>query len=433
MSQKKPEFSVIIPLYNHQAYVSEALNSVLHQTLDDIEVLVIDDGSTDGSGTIVQNYTDKRIKYFYQTNKGAAQAINRGIRLAQGNYIAVLNSDDVYHTHRLEYAFNIFKQDSNVQAIYTYIECIDEYSKSIGHYKDEVENWFWIQEDENVAKLPKRYRFLAGNTLYTTSNIICRTELFETVGLFEDFKYVHDYDFYCKICLLANVYVEQRVLLKYRMHSKNTLKADFAQSTLETAIVLSHHLSKILNEEIWDETLCCELMQSIYIHLNAYEAERLILSLLFGAREGNLYSVMRSEYAYPLRRILLERLKKTREATLANRDIAWQEKQTTLWWERAQVLEGESKWHKSQCDYWWERAQVLEEENAWHRSQCDYWWERAQVLEGESKWHKSQCDYWWVVSQQNQKELVEYKKRELSYVYRIAKKIYAMTRIFLKG
>ena len=92
-----PKISVIIPLYNHEKYINEAVYSVLGQTFSDFELIIINDGSNDGSEEVVKKIKDKRIKYYYQENKGAHNTINRGIEIAKGEYIAILNSDDMYH------------------------------------------------------------------------------------------------------------------------------------------------------------------------------------------------------------------------------------------------------------------------------------------------------------------------------------------------
>ena len=101
-SVDRPLISVIIPAYNHEKFIGAAVDSVLTQTVADLELIVINDGSTDQTGEIVQSFTDKRLAYYYQKNKDAYNTINRGLGLAKGSYIAVLNSDDLFTSNRLE-------------------------------------------------------------------------------------------------------------------------------------------------------------------------------------------------------------------------------------------------------------------------------------------------------------------------------------------
>ena len=81
----KPVISVVIPLYNHEKYIESCLLSVLNQSYQDFEIIIINDGSTDRSEEVVKTVRDNRIRYVYQTNQGAAETINRGIRLGREN------------------------------------------------------------------------------------------------------------------------------------------------------------------------------------------------------------------------------------------------------------------------------------------------------------------------------------------------------------
>ncbi len=94
--------SVIIPAYNHEKFIGPAVESVLAQSWRDLELLVIDDGSTDRTAEVVKSYDDPRLSYYYQENQDAYNTINRGLDMAKGEYIAILNSDDVYTTDRLD-------------------------------------------------------------------------------------------------------------------------------------------------------------------------------------------------------------------------------------------------------------------------------------------------------------------------------------------
>ena len=91
------KISVIIPVYNNEKYLKECLDSVCHQTLTDIEIICINDGSSDGSLNILNEYSkDDRIIVIDQTNQGPAIARNRGLDIAKGEYIGFLDSDDIY-------------------------------------------------------------------------------------------------------------------------------------------------------------------------------------------------------------------------------------------------------------------------------------------------------------------------------------------------
>lgn len=102
--------SVIIPVYNREKTVKQAIESVLMQTVSDIEVIVVDDGSTDASELVIKSISDKRLQYVKQKNSGACAARNKGIKIAKGQYIAFHDSDDIWHKKKLEKQMRIFKK-----------------------------------------------------------------------------------------------------------------------------------------------------------------------------------------------------------------------------------------------------------------------------------------------------------------------------------
>lgn len=102
--------SVIIPVYNRENTVRQAIESVLMQTVRDIEVIVVDDGSTDASEKVIKSILDKRLRYVKQENSGACIARNKGIKIAKGQYIAFHDSDDIWHKRKLEKQIEIFKK-----------------------------------------------------------------------------------------------------------------------------------------------------------------------------------------------------------------------------------------------------------------------------------------------------------------------------------
>lgn len=116
MSQ--PQVSVIIPTYNCARYLPEAIDSVLAQSFQDFEIIVIDDGSTDNTAEVLQSYGD-RLRVIYQQNQGVALARNQGIQAAQGQWIAFLDADDVLLTHKLEAQIELAASYSDLGIIHS--------------------------------------------------------------------------------------------------------------------------------------------------------------------------------------------------------------------------------------------------------------------------------------------------------------------------
>ena len=111
-----PKVSVIVPVYNVEKYLDKCINSLINQTLQDIEFIFVDDGSTDNSKQIIQKYTQnktKRIKYLYKENGGLSSARNFGIPYAQGEYIAFLDSDDYIEPNMYEEMYKVAKQENS--------------------------------------------------------------------------------------------------------------------------------------------------------------------------------------------------------------------------------------------------------------------------------------------------------------------------------
>ncbi len=121
MIENGPLVSVVIPVYNGERYLAEALESVLAQTYRHIEILVIDDGSTDRSAAIANQY-DPAVRYFFQTNGGSSAARNAGVGLARGDYIAFLDSDDVWKENKLMVQMTVFQGSQEVDMVFAHVQ-----------------------------------------------------------------------------------------------------------------------------------------------------------------------------------------------------------------------------------------------------------------------------------------------------------------------
>jgi glycosyltransferase involved in cell wall biosynthesis len=217
--------SVVIPAYNHERFIGPAVDSVLNQTWGNLELIVVDDGSTDRTGAIVKAYTDPRLSYYYQENQDAFNTINRGMGLAKGEYIAILNSDDIYAEDRLEKLVAI-QQESNAACLFTDVIPISDagavftdpyFGWNTWHQKNR--DWYFACQDLYTA-------FLKGNFMVTTSNLFMTVEAVRQVGQFCSLRYLHDYDYIFRMLLAFPDqvgYVADEQLLYYRIHDGNTL------------------------------------------------------------------------------------------------------------------------------------------------------------------------------------------------------------------
>ena len=131
-----PTISIIMPSYNHAAYIGEAIESLLCQTFGDFELIIVDDGSTDNSSAIIKSYVDKdsRIIPIFQDNKGPSVAINRGIEIARGRFITCHPSDDISNSNRLEILYSYLNTHQECDFVGSYVEEIDS-----ALYQDAIE------------------------------------------------------------------------------------------------------------------------------------------------------------------------------------------------------------------------------------------------------------------------------------------------------
>jgi len=217
--------SVIIPAYNHERFIGAAMESVLNQTCQNFELIVINDGSTDRTGEIIQSYRDERIIYRSQENRDAYNTLNRGLGMVSGEYVAILNSDDVYFPDRLRRLVTE-QQATGAQCLFTDVVPISDEGEE---FADPEFGWnVWHRKNrEFYRQCGDLYvAFLKGNFMVTTSNLFLTAAAAAQVGKFCSLRYLHDYDYIFRVMLAypGKVrYLADEKLLSYRIHSGNTL------------------------------------------------------------------------------------------------------------------------------------------------------------------------------------------------------------------
>jgi glycosyltransferase involved in cell wall biosynthesis len=243
-----PLISVVVPAYNHQDYIAAAIESVLNQTVRDLELIIVDDGSTDNTAAVIKGYTDKRISYTWQENQDAFNTINRGMSMARGRYISILNSDDIYALDRLEKLVAV-GEERNAACLFTDVIPISDdgleftdpgFGWNVWHRKNR--EYFRKHEDIYTG-------FLHGNYMVTTSNLFLTAEAVRRVGNFAPIRYLHDYDYMFRVLLEfpeSVFYLEHEKLLYYRIHQGNTLsEAAITGRQQDLEVIEKYMLAKI--------------------------------------------------------------------------------------------------------------------------------------------------------------------------------------------
>jgi GT2 family glycosyltransferase len=247
-----PAVSVVIPSYNHASFIAEAVNSVLNQSFHDLELIVVDDGSTDASLSVLAGFTDPRLKVISQTNQGAHAAINRGLREASGKYLAILNSDDAYYPRRLEKAIEALNADPQAGLAGSFIEIVDTQGKTLGvkHSYQDCSPWLLETPEQSFrAGGDLGAVLLTENYWATTSNYVFPRSWFERIGEFSPLRYAHDWDFALRMAKVARLVMLPEVLMRYRVHEKNTIRENQAAMIFEICWCLAVHLPQAMQEE----------------------------------------------------------------------------------------------------------------------------------------------------------------------------------------
>ncbi len=204
-------FSVIIPLYNKQDYITRTINSVLNQTYQNFEIIVVDDGSTDKSLSVVKTVKDKRIKVFFQKNLGVSNARNNGIKKAKGNYIAFLDADDEFLPKYLETIVKlIIKYPGNSFFGTAFKKIFNNNKKDICTFGSEKD--FIIKDF--ISALADNEKFFVH-----ISSVVIKKEVFSEIGYF----YSHSLKFLLGATIVEDFDLFIRIAYKYPLVYSNNI------------------------------------------------------------------------------------------------------------------------------------------------------------------------------------------------------------------
>ena len=205
--------SVLMPVYNAELYLAEAIESILSQNYEDWELIILNDGSTDRSEEIVLSYQDDRIKYAKNTeNRGLIYTRNKLIESATGEYIAFLDSDDISYAERLSTQVMFLDNNPDYGVCGTWAYMIDDEGKVI-----------------QKMNLPSDYEYirctLLFNNVFTQSSIMIRRQILLLHSYSDHFDLAEDYDLWCRLSSVCKVKNLPEHLTKYRWHETNISKS----------------------------------------------------------------------------------------------------------------------------------------------------------------------------------------------------------------
>jgi glycosyltransferase involved in cell wall biosynthesis len=249
--------SVVIPCFNHEAFIGRAIDSVLASDGVDFELIVIDDGSTDGSRERLERYAgDARIQVHHQPNRGAHAALNRGLELAAGDVIFILDSDDAFDPRRLEVLTRRLRDNPDASLAASWIEIVDADDAHLGV----KQAWHTLPPWPPPTPGPflsalgdPRLALLETNWVSTTSNIAFPAALVREHGLrFAPLRYAHDWDFILSACRYGRIELVEEPLLRYRVHGANTIDEGGGRGEevmrFEIMWVVARHAMRLIRE-----------------------------------------------------------------------------------------------------------------------------------------------------------------------------------------
>lgn len=216
------KFSVVIAVYNKEAYILKTLESVLTQSFSDFEIIVLNDGSTDSSEEIIKKVKNARLKYFSQQNMGVSAARNAAIKMAAAPFIALLDADDIWYPGHLSEINRLVEKYPAESVFAANSEIVKkgnvfkrEYSIDVSGKKDLVTDYFEASQFDSI--------------LHSSSTVL-KKDVFDVVGYYDPaFKSVEDIDFYVRIGLKYRIVFSPKTTVKY-----NSIAGSLSQTSRKT-------------------------------------------------------------------------------------------------------------------------------------------------------------------------------------------------------
>lgn len=226
MDKKSSLVSIVIPLYNQEKFITQALDSIYNQSYSNIEVIIIDNGSNDRSVTKVEEYlankkSAKKAIFMKQQTKGIHEILNLGFFIASGDWLTILLPDDSYPPNRIE---RLLKE--NKPFVFSFVNPIDENGIKL----PPTHPWVLEYEEckfklfhQNIPSLG--FIFFKRNIVVTSGNLFFSKELFHKVGPFQDYKFAYDLDFILRALIFEEPVLIKDPLYYYRVFKNNEINA----------------------------------------------------------------------------------------------------------------------------------------------------------------------------------------------------------------
>ena len=246
-----PKLTVLMSVYNGQQYLAQAIESILEQTFEDFEFLIINDGSTEPVGKIISSNKDDRIVLVNQENVGLTRSLNRGLALARGVYVARMDSDDISMRTRLQAEVAELEADENLDLVGSFFDMVDEHGNL-------------IERKELILDPIYRLWRLQFHNNYGHGSVMFRKDSVKAAGMYDEkLRYAQDYDLWSRLTMKSNTKVIPEFLYQYRMVSRGG-QASVANydAQLLNAIRVSNRSLMACNPSLTETD--CEELRALY-------------------------------------------------------------------------------------------------------------------------------------------------------------------------
>jgi glycosyltransferase involved in cell wall biosynthesis len=247
--------SVVVPCYNHRRYVARCLAAIDAQAVDDLEVVVVDDGSTDGSWDVLRQarwQPSRRVQLVRTANAGAHAALNRGLDLATGDWIALCNSDDEFVPGRLP-ALLAAATREGARFAFSAVRYVDDDGRDVSASSPYAADL--VAKQDAIRTFPSvGFALVLSNVTISTGNFFVARSLVDEVGGFRPYRYVHDWDWALRALLVTEPLYVPEVLYRYRLHGTNSFTSLGDAAAVECPELMRRFLRATMTER-WPNRL----------------------------------------------------------------------------------------------------------------------------------------------------------------------------------
>jgi len=250
----KPLVSIVVPSYNHAKYIKETILSLVHQTYQNIELIIIDDGSKDNSVEILKGLQKEfDFQLILRENRGLIATLNEGLALANGKYFCVVASDDIFMLNKIEIQVAFMEQNPEYALCFGKMKIIDENSKYVKDFKvKKIKSGFMF------------YNIFAKKFIITAPTVMLQKNILQDIGGYSQEFYIEDFPLWLKLSLKYPFGYINEYLVSYRIHGKN-MSSNISTSIQEMDKVLNRYnidskTKRILN--FWYYRWFCDLSKT---------------------------------------------------------------------------------------------------------------------------------------------------------------------------